>query len=150
MKKEYINEVAWCKMIKFFLANKHVHVGSIRKLKNFVEAIYWLARTGAQWRELPEEYGKWNSIFKRFNSWSNNNVWNGLLEHCIQDPDLEYVKIDATIIRAHACAAGYRKGDQEIEGLGRSKGGFTTKIHAKVDALGNVLKIIITPGNRYE
>lgn len=54
--------------------------------------------------------------------------------------------IDATIVRAHACAAGY--GDQNTEGLGRSKGGFTSKIHAKVDVLGNVLKVIITPGQR--
>ena len=52
--------------------------------------------------------------------------------------------IDATIVRAHACAAGY--GDQTKEVLGRSKGGFTTKIHAKVDALGNPLKFIVTPG----
>ena len=52
--------------------------------------------------------------------------------------------IDATIVRAHACSAGY--GEQKIEGLGRSKGGFTSKIHAKVDALGNPLQFIITPG----
>lgn len=68
MRKEYINEVAWCKMIIFFETNKHVYVKPKRKLKNFVEAIYWLARTGAQWRELPEEYGKWNSTFKRLNA----------------------------------------------------------------------------------
>ena len=52
--------------------------------------------------------------------------------------------IDATIVRAHACAAGY--GEQNFEGLGRSVGGFTSKIHAKVDALGNPLQFIITPG----
>ena len=54
--------------------------------------------------------------------------------------------IDATIVRAHACAAGY--GNQEKEGLGRSKGGFSSKIHAKVDALGNPLKFIVTAGQR--
>jgi transposase len=114
--------------------------------KLFVEAIYWMSRTGAQWRELPEKYGLWNSIYSRFNSWSKKQIWNELLEFCAQNPDLENVMIDATIVRAHACAAGY--GDQETEGLGRSKGGFTSKIHAKVDALGNPLKIIITPGQR--
>ena len=75
---------------------------------------------------------------------SKKDIWNKLLQFCIQDPDLEYIMIDATIVRAHACAAGY--GDTREEGLGRSKGGFTSKIHAKVDALGNPLKIIITPG----
>ena len=52
--------------------------------------------------------------------------------------------IDATIIRAHACAAGY--GAQTSEGLGRAHGGFTTKIYVKVDALGNPLKFIVTLG----
>jgi len=54
--------------------------------------------------------------------------------------------VDATIVRAHACASGDR--NQENEGLGRSKGGFTTKIHALVDALGQVLKCILMAGNR--
>ena len=103
-----------------------------------------MARTGAQWRELPTRYGKWNSIFQRFNNWSKKHIWEKLLEFCAQDPDMESVMIDATIVRAHACAAGY--GDQEQQGLGRSKGGFTSKIHAKVDALGNPLKFINTPG----
>jgi transposase len=75
-------------------------------------------------------------------------VWDNLLQFCSQDSDLEYVMIDATIVRAHACAAGY--GKQEIEGLGRSKGGFTSKIHVKVDALGNPLQFTITPGQRHD
>ena len=118
------------------------------KCKNFLEAIFWMARTGAQWRELPERYGKWNSIFSRFNAWSKKFIWGKFLEFCAADPDLEYVMIDATIVRAHPCAAGY--GDQAEQGLGRSKGGFTCKIHARVDALGNLLKIIITAGQRSE
>ena len=56
--------------------------------------------------------------------------------------------IDATIVRAHPCAAGYGKNSQEREALGRSRGGFTTKIHATVDGLGNPLKFILTPGQR--
>ena len=64
--------------------------------------------------------------------------------------DLEGVMIDATIVRSHACSAGYGKNTQDIQALGRSKGGFTTKIHALVDALGNPLKFILTPGQRHE
>lgn len=146
MGKEYINEVAWRKIFCFLKRSKDIYPGTEAKCKNFLEAIYWMVRTGAQWRELPEKYGKWNSVFSRFNGWSKKHMWNKLLEFCAQDPDLEYVMIDATIVRAHACAAGY--GDQEAQGLGRSKGGFTCKIHAKVDALGNLLKIIITAGQR--
>ena len=60
---------------------------------------------------------------------------------------MEYLSIDSTVFRAHACSAGYRKNSQKAHALGRSTGGFTTKIHAKVDALGNPLKIVLTGGN---
>lgn len=58
--------------------------------------------------------------------------------------------IDSTIVRAHSCAAGYGKNSQEKEALGRSKGWFTTKIHAAVDALGNPLKFSLTAGQRHD
>jgi transposase len=148
MYKEYINEAAWSKIFNFLKSLKKIYIMSEASCKRFLESIYWMSRTGAQWRELNECYGKWNSIYRRFNEWSKKNIWSELLEYCIQDPDLENIMIDATIVRAHACAAGY--GNQDNEGLGRSKGGFSTKIHAKVDSLGNPLKIIITPGQRSE
>ncbi len=72
------------------------------------------------------------------------------MEYTKQEPDLEAVIIDGTIIRAHPCSAGYTKDSKDQEALGRSKGGFTTKIHALVDALGNPLKFILTPGQRNE
>ena len=146
MQEEYITNEAWSKMLIFLKTVPGIYIVSESRCKVFVEAIYWMARTGAQWRELPEKYGHWNSVFKRFNAWSRKKIWDDLFGFCIQDPDLEYYMIDATIVRAHQCAAGY--GNQEEEGLGRSKGGFTTKIHAAVDALGNPLKFIITPGQR--
>lgn len=144
MKKEYISEDAWSKILIFLKSCKGIYIGPKAHCKKFIEAIYWMSRTGAQWRELHDRYGNWNSVFKRFNAWSKKNIWSKFLQFCAQDPDLEYVMIDATIVRAHTCAAGY--GEQRIEGLGRSAGGFTTKIHAKVDALGNPLQFIITPG----
>lgn len=144
MKKEYISENAWSKILQFLKRSEGIYVGKEIHCKKFIEAIYWMSRTGAQWRELHDKYGNWNSIFKRFNAWSKKLIWCKLLQFCTEDPDLEYVMIDATIVRAHACAAGY--GNQKVEGLGRSMGGFTSKIHAKVDALGNPLQFIITPG----
>lgn len=148
MEKEYINEYSWNKIFSFLKEYEGIYCRQESKCKNFMEAIFWMARTGAQWRECPEKYGKWNSIYSRFNSWAKKDIWNKLLAFCAQDPDLEYIMIDATIVRAHACAAGY--GNQDEQGLGRSRGGFTSKIHAKVDALGNPLAIIITPGQRNE
>lgn len=66
----------------------------------------------------------------------------------VSEMDAQAVMIDATIVRAHACASGYSKDGNEEQALGRSKGGFTTKIHALVDGLGNPVKFILTAGNR--
>jgi len=131
-------------MLRFFNGHSRVYVGNPEKLKLFIEAIYWMARSGAPWRMLPEKYGKWNSVFWRFRDWVKKDIWKDLMNFCIEDPDLEHVMIDTTIVRAHACSAGL--GNQNKQGLGRSRGGFSSKIHAKVDALGNPLKFIITPG----
>lgn len=144
MQREYITDEAWIKMLKFFKIHPRVYVGHETNLRKFIEAIYWIVRTGAQWRMLPKEYGDWNSVFKRFKDWVKKDVWQDLMIFCVEDPDLEYVMIDSTIVRAHASSAGY--GKQNEQGLGRSKGGFSCKIHAKVDALGNPLQFAVTPG----
>ncbi len=74
----------------------------------FLEAVLWIARTGAPWRDLPERFGESNSVFQRFNRWAKKGVWQRVFE-ALQDPDLEWVMLDATIILAHVHAAGARK-----------------------------------------
>ena len=74
----------------------------------FLEAVLWIARTGAPWRDLPERFGESNSVFQRFNRWAKKGVWQRVFD-TLQDPDLEWVMLDATIIRAHVHAAGARK-----------------------------------------
>lgn len=71
----------------------------------FVNAIIWMARTGAPWRDLPERFGNWNSVFQRFNRWSKGGVWQRVFE-ALRDPDLESLMLDSTTIRAHQHAAG--------------------------------------------
>jgi transposase len=88
---------------------------------------------------LPKIYGNYRSIHRRFKKWFEKEIWGKLLEYTQQDPDLEASIIDGTIVRAHACSAGYKKNSEAQEALGRSKGGFATKIHALVVALGNPL-----------
>ena len=115
-----------------------------------MEGAWYVLRSGCQWRLLPSVYGFWRSVHARFKSWSDRGIWKAVFEFLKNDPDTEYMMIDATVARAHPCAAGYRKNSQRQEGLGRSKGGFTTKIHARVDALGNPLQFIVTPGQTHD
>jgi len=78
--------------------------------RRFVEAVLWIARTGAPWRDLPAELGRWNSVWRRFSRWSKKAVWANLFNALAEDADCEYVIIDATIVRAHQHAAGAKGG----------------------------------------
>lgn len=74
----------------------------------FVDAVLWIARTGVPWRDLPERFGNWNSPWRRFDRWATKGTWK-LVFDALQDPDLEWLILDSTVIRAHPCAAGAKK-----------------------------------------
>ena len=147
-----LSEEEWRKIQEFLRNEPRVNVGNELVCRLFVEAVLWMLRSGAQWRLLPTEYGRWNSVYKRFRNWSKKGVWERLHQFCVRDPDLEQLIIGSTNTRAHPCAAGALKkyGGAEAQALGRSRGGFGTKIHIAVDALGNPLKIILTPGQKHD
>ncbi len=75
-----------------------------------VNAILWILITGAPWRDLPEEYGSWNSIYSRFRRWSARGIWKAVFAALSADKDLENISIDGTYIRAHQHASGARGG----------------------------------------
>jgi transposase len=76
--------------------------------RRFIDAVLWIAKTGAPWRDLPERFGNWNSVWRRFDRWSRKGTWR-LVFAVLQDPDVEWLLLDATVIRAHLCAAGAGK-----------------------------------------
>jgi transposase len=76
--------------------------------RKFVEAVLWIANTGAAWRDLPASFGNWNSTFRRFRRWAIKGVFDILFEQLSGDPDFEYAMIDGTIVRVHQQGTGAR------------------------------------------
>ena len=111
----------------------------------FVEAVLWIVRVGAPWRDLPKDFGNWNSVFQRFRRWVRSGVFDQMFEALAADADFEYIIVDGTIVRVHQHGSGARGGTQAI---GRSRGGLT--IVALVDALGNLVRFVLLPGQRHD
>ena len=92
--------------------------------RRYLEGMLWIARSGAPWRMLPEKYGKWNSVYQRFRRWTDQGVMDLLFEvlPTLAEPDRSGDMMDATIVRAHHCAAGQRGGLNRIRRLGEPWG----------------------------
>ena len=85
--------------------------------RRVVNGIFYVLRTGSPWRDLPDAFGEWNSVFRRFSRWSRKGVWCRLFAAMSDDPDFEYLIVDSTIVRAHQHAAGAKKGGLRIRPL---------------------------------
>jgi transposase len=92
--------------IKDFLPGQVGHRGVAAKDNRlFINAVLWIARTGVPWRDLPERFGNWNSVWRRFDRWAASGMWERVMRE-LQDADLEWLILDSTVIRAHQHAAG--------------------------------------------
>ena len=78
--------------------------------RRFLEAVLWMVRTGAPWRDLHPEFGNWNSVFQRFRRWAVKGVFERIFERLSGDPDFEYAIIDAAIVRVHQHGSGAKGG----------------------------------------
>ena len=100
-----------CDRIKDLVPGKATDRGVTgRNNRRFVEAVLWVARTGSPWRDLPDAFGPWYTVYTRFWRWSRHGVWKQVFKALADDPDFEYLIIDSTIVRAHHHAAGAKWG----------------------------------------
>ena len=115
----------------------------------FVEAVLYRIRTGSQWRDLPEAFGPWKTVYNRFNTWSRSGIWERLFRCLKKDPDFEWIFIDGSYVKAHQHSSGGVESPEE-KTIGKSRGGLTTKIHMVVDAHGNPIHFKLTSGNVHD
>lgn len=110
--RDLMSDEEWAFHERFILA---VRAPNGRKPMNHrlvLDGIFWIARTGSPWRDLPEEFGKWSSVYRQFRRWTLTGLWEQVLEALIESrivPDALQM-IDSTVIRAHHQAAGAKGG----------------------------------------
>jgi transposase len=109
-----LNDAAWDRISPLIIGRLDHRGSTGRDNRMFVEGVLWIVRTGSPWRDLPEVFGEWNSVFRRFSRWSRKDVWWRIFEAMSDDPDFEYLIVDSTIVRVHQHAAGAQKGGLKI------------------------------------
>ena len=145
MRRHEITDRQW-EVVSPFLSGKATDCGVTAKDNRlFFNAVVWFMRAGCPWADLPERFGLANTVGKRFRRLARRGVWKRAFD-ALQAPDLEWVMLDSTVVRAHQHSAGQKNSDPATECLGRSRGGISTKIHACTEALGNAVRLVLTEG----
>ncbi|MER5690116.1 IS5 family transposase [Streptomyces sp. NPDC002205] len=133
--------------------------------RQLIDGIRWRTRTGTPWRDVPERYGPWGRVYDLFRRWQRDGTWKRIFAELQAQADAKQlitwdINVDSTVCRAHQHAAGARKKDLQVEppggvdtepedhGLGRSRGGLTTKLHLAVEQGQKPMSIVITAGQR--
>lgn len=162
----HLSDEEW-ERLRPFLPMSNGRCGRWRDHRQVIDGILHQVRTGVHWRDLPERFGPWKTAYERHRLWSADGTWERLLQQVQAEADAADwdVSVDSTTVRAHQHAAGARTnppprksvaeprrpaggGGAGGEGLGRSRGGFTSKIHLSADGYCRPLSLIVTPGQR--
>ena len=150
MLRDGIRDDQW-DLIKDLLPGRMGHVGATaRNNRLFIDAVLYRYRTGIPWRDLPEPFGNFKNVHRRFSRWAKKGIWHNLLSLLTEEADEEYIMIDSTLVRAHQHSSGAVGRNPSAQAMGSSRGGLTTKIHARVDALGNPTEFFLTSGQVHD
>ena len=115
--------------------------------RTILNGMIWIARSGAPWRDLPERYGAWQTVYSRFRKWIEDGILDNIFRVLSLEAELTELSIDASIVKAHQHSAGVKKRGPSNE-IGHSRGGASTKIHAVVDAYGYPVYFMVSEGQR--
>ena len=107
-RRHAISDADWERVKDLLPGQPGQHGGIADDNRRFLDAVLWIARTGAPWRDLPQRLGDWNSQWRRFDRWCAAGRWEALAA-VFRDPDLDVLVLDSTVVRAHPCAAGAEK-----------------------------------------
>jgi transposase len=133
--------------VRPFLPNKPRGVPRVND-RRVLNGIFWVLRSGAPWRDLPETFGPYTTCYNRFVRWGRAGVWDQIMDALAETHDAAVQMIDTSVVRVHqhgACIAGNSE-----QHMGRSRGGLTTKIHAVVDTNGLPVRLGLTPGETHD
>jgi transposase len=103
-----ISDADWDRIKHLLPGQPGQHGGVARDNRLFIDAILYVARTGIPWEDLPERFGKHNTVWRRFDRWAKKGRWDPILV-ALREPDLDMLILDSTAVRAHPCAAGAKK-----------------------------------------
>ena len=115
-----ISDNVWAKLEPHLPGRKGGWGGIAKDNRQFINAVFWVIRTGAPWRDLPPDYGHWSNTHRRFIRWRDKGIWEKVLDELIDYPDYEWLMIDASHSKVHPHASGAKGGNQDMS---RPKGG---------------------------
>jgi len=115
-----ISDNVWAKLEPHLPVRKGGWGGIAKDNRQFINAVFWVIRTGAPWRDLPPDYGHWSNTHRRFIRWRDKGIWEKVLDELIDYPDYEWLMIDASHSKVHPHASGAKGGNQDMS---RPKGG---------------------------
>ena len=148
MTRTSLDDARWASLWVVIQRIPHAWKRDEAALRRFIEAVLWILRTGAPWRDLPETLGPWPSVYHRWRRWCVRG-WSELIFEQLRPavPDDGLVLADSTTCKAHRAAAGAAHSTAEAEALGKSRGGIGSKIHACTDGRSRILRLIGSPGD---
>jgi transposase len=133
--------------LKPMLPNKPRGVPRVND-RRVLNGIFWVLRSGAPWRDLPEAFGPYTTCYNRFVRWRRAGVWSRIMNALAAAHDTAVQMIDTSIVRVHQHGACITRNQRQS--MGRSRGGLTSKIHALVDSNGLPVRLALSPGEAHD